>query len=240
VLLERAAIVRRRIRVTEVVPKDYALFIVIFIGFMMTLYTWHGTQVAFDYFSSPDVILVGETAEGQPLQLSDWQEAMQWLREETDEDAVIAAWWDYGYWIEAIGNRTTLVDNATTNSTQIAWVGAALMSPPENATDIFKMLGADYVLVHFTGAVGGTGGDEGKWIWMVRIAEQQLFNETKIREVDYWDEETGTPKDPYYDSLIYQLLYYQFFRAPKPVSSITSFQEVHTTQNWLVRIYQVN
>jgi dolichyl-diphosphooligosaccharide--protein glycosyltransferase len=240
VLLERAAIVRRRIRVTEIVPKDYALFIVIFIGFMMTLYTWHGTQVAFDYFSSPDVILVGETAEGQPLQLSDWQEAMQWLREETDEDAVIAAWWDYGYWIEAIGNRTTLVDNATTNSTQIAWVGAALMSPPENATDIFKMLGADYVLVHFTGAVGGTGGDEGKWIWMVRIAEQQLFNETKIREVDYWDEETGTPKDPYYDSLIYQLLYYQFFRAPKPVSSITSFQEVHTTQNWLVRIYQVN
>ncbi len=240
VLLERAAIVRRRIRVTEVVPKDYAIFIVIFIGFMMTLYTWHGTQVAFDYFSSPDVILVGEGPQGQPVELHDWQEGMQFLIEETDEDAVIAAWWDYGYWIEAIGNRTTLVDNATTNSTQIAWVAAAFMSPPENATKIFKMLGADYVLVYFTGAVGGTGGDEGKWIWMVRIAEQNLFNETKIREVDYWDEETGTPKDPYYDSMIYQLLYYQFFRAPRPVSSISSFQEVHTTQNWLVRIYQVN
>ncbi|MFX1519041.1 MAG: STT3 domain-containing protein [Promethearchaeota archaeon] len=240
VLLERAAIVRRRGRVTEVVPKDYAVFMVIFIGFMMTLYTWHGTQVAFNYFSSPDVILVGETSSGQPLQLHDWQEAMQWLREETDEDAVIAAWWDYGYWIEAIGNRTTLVDNATTNSTQIAWVGAALMSTPENATKIFKMLGADYVLVHFTGAVGGTGGDEGKWTWMTKIAEQQLFNETKIKYSDYYDEETGTPKDPYYDSLLYQLLYYQFPQAPRPVSGITSFQEVHKTQNWLVRIYQVN
>ncbi len=240
VILERAAIVRRRIRVTEIVPKDYAIFIVIFVGFMLTLYTWHGTQVAFDYLSSPDLILVGQGPQGQPVELHDWQESMQWLREETAEDSVIAAWWDYGYWIESIGNRTTLVDNATTNSTQIAWVAAAFMSSPENATKIFKMLGADYVLVHFTGAVGGTSGDEGKWIWMVRIAEQKLFNETKIREVDYWDEETGTPKDPYYDSLIYQLLYYQFFRAPRPVSSITSFQEVHTTQNWLVRIYQVN
>ncbi len=75
---------------------------------------------------------------------------------------------------------------------------------------------------------------------MVRIAEQNLFNETKIREVDYWDEESGTPKDPYYDSLLYQLLYYNFFRAPRPVSGITSFQEAHTTQNWLVRIYKVN
>jgi len=240
VLLERAAIVRRRIRVTEVVPKDYAIFVLIFIGFIMTLYTWHGTQVAFDYFSSPDVILVGEAQGGQPVELHDWQESMQWLREETDSNAVIAAWWDYGYWIEAIGNRTTIVDNATTNSTQIAWIAAAFMSHPENGTEIFKMLGADYVLVHFTGAVGGTGGDEGKWIWMVRIAEQNLFNETKIREVDYWDEESGTPKDPYYDSLLYQLLYYNFYQAPRPVSGITSFQEAHTTQNWLVRIYQVN
>ena len=38
---------------------------------------------------------------------------MQWLRENTPKDAVIASWWDYGYWISTLGERKTLADNAT-------------------------------------------------------------------------------------------------------------------------------
>ena len=36
---------------------------------------------------------------------NDWPDAMQWLRENTPEDAVIASWWDYGYWISTLGER---------------------------------------------------------------------------------------------------------------------------------------
>jgi len=39
-----------------------------------------------------------------------WYKAMTWIRENTEENAVIISWWDYGYWIQAIGMRTTVVD----------------------------------------------------------------------------------------------------------------------------------
>lgn len=39
-----------------------------------------------------------------------WQKAMQWVRDETPTDAVFSHWWDYGYWVQSIGNRATSVD----------------------------------------------------------------------------------------------------------------------------------
>ena len=33
------------------------------------------------------------------ISTNDWYDAMEWLKENTSEDAVIASWWDYGYWI---------------------------------------------------------------------------------------------------------------------------------------------
>ena len=39
-----------------------------------------------------------------------WQRAMAWVRENTPEDAVFGHWWDYGYWLQSIGNRATMLD----------------------------------------------------------------------------------------------------------------------------------
>ena len=39
-----------------------------------------------------------------------WQKAMSWVRENVPEDAVFAHWWDYGYWIQSIGERATVLD----------------------------------------------------------------------------------------------------------------------------------
>jgi len=39
-----------------------------------------------------------------------WQKAMEWVREETPENAVFGHWWDYGYWLQSIGNRATVLD----------------------------------------------------------------------------------------------------------------------------------
>ena len=41
---------------------------------------------------------------------SQWQTSMKWVRENTDEDAVFAHWWDYGYWVQTGGERATLTD----------------------------------------------------------------------------------------------------------------------------------
>ncbi len=39
-----------------------------------------------------------------------WQKAMDWTRNETPKDAVFGHWWDYGYWVQSIGNRATVLD----------------------------------------------------------------------------------------------------------------------------------
>jgi len=39
-----------------------------------------------------------------------WQKAMDWVRKETPENAVFGHWWDYGYWLQSIGNRATVLD----------------------------------------------------------------------------------------------------------------------------------
>jgi len=39
-----------------------------------------------------------------------WQKAMFWVRENVPEDAVFGHWWDYGYWIQSIGERATILD----------------------------------------------------------------------------------------------------------------------------------
>jgi len=67
------------------------------------------------------------------ISTNDWSDAMQWLRENTSEDAVIASWWDYGYWISTLAERKTLVDNSTLLDWQIRKLASMYMSTPEDA-----------------------------------------------------------------------------------------------------------
>lgn len=39
-----------------------------------------------------------------------WQESMSWVRENTPQNAVFAHWWDYGYWVQTMGERATVLD----------------------------------------------------------------------------------------------------------------------------------
>ena len=56
-----------------------------------------------------------------------------WMKQNTPQDAKILSWWDYGYWIAGMGNRTTYVDNFTCNMTHIAKVGMVLASSESEA-----------------------------------------------------------------------------------------------------------
>ena len=67
------------------------------------------------------------------ISTNDWPDAMQWVKENTAEDAVIAAWWDYGYWISTLGERKTLADNATLIDWQIRKISSTFFSTPDNA-----------------------------------------------------------------------------------------------------------
>jgi asparagine N-glycosylation enzyme membrane subunit Stt3 len=114
--------------------------------------------------------------------IRDWLDALTWIRENLppspekpgEPGTVIASWWDYGYWITTIANRTTLADNGTWNSTQIKQIGLMFMS---NETEALKILGrynVTHVVVFTTFDTNGAfrsslGGDDGKWQWMAKI-----------------------------------------------------------------------
>ena len=104
--------------------------------------------------SNPSIILKGQTREGNVIKVDDYREAYWWLRDNTPEDARIMAWWDYGYQITGIANRTTIADGNTWNHEHIALLGKALTGSVEEGYQIARHL-ADYVLIW-----GGGGGDD--------------------------------------------------------------------------------
>ncbi|MDP3881836.1 MAG: STT3 domain-containing protein [Nanoarchaeota archaeon] len=39
-----------------------------------------------------------------------WQQAMDWVRDNTPQGSVFGHWWDYGYWVQTMGERATVLD----------------------------------------------------------------------------------------------------------------------------------
>lgn len=117
--------------------------------------------------------------------LPDWEQALTWMREGLPNSAVVAAWWDYGYWITVGGNKTSLADNGTLNTTQIAQIGRMFMSNETQALTILKQYHVTHVLVFSTISIAISTkqsifyGDEVKWYWMAEIAG---LNSTKLQD----------------------------------------------------------
>jgi dolichyl-diphosphooligosaccharide--protein glycosyltransferase len=94
-----------------------------FLIWFLTSYIYHSTYMAAEAYSSPSIILASRRNDGSRVIIDDFREAYYWLKMNTKKDAKILSWWDYGYQITGMGNRTVLVDNNTWNNTHIATVG---------------------------------------------------------------------------------------------------------------------
>ncbi len=76
-----------------------------------------------------------------------WQSALTFLRKETAEDAVVMSWWDYGYWILALGQRRPVVDNGFYgwDEERLRDIGLAYVTDdPSEVVKVMKRRGADY------------------------------------------------------------------------------------------------
>lgn len=126
------------------------LFMLFALGDNFSKYAW---KLSKD-LSNPTIIVKARLRDGTIIKLDDYREAYWWLRDNTPDDSRIMAWWDYGYQITSIANRTTLADGNTWNHEHIALLGKALTASEEEGYQIARHL-ADYVLVW-----GGGGGDD--------------------------------------------------------------------------------
>lgn len=231
-----------------------------FVMIVLSMFVVHCTWVTSNAYSSPSIVLASYNNDGSRMILDDFREAYYWLSQNTDDKARIMSWWDYGYQIAGMANRTTLVDNNTWNNSHIALVGLAMASEESKAYEIMQSLDVDYVLIIFGGVIGYSGDDINKFLWMVRIGEGEHPNE--IRESDYFTErgefrvDAGGSKT-LLNCLMYKLSYYRFgellidARAPPGYDrsrnveignkniKLEHLEEAYTTDHWLVRIYKV-
>jgi asparagine N-glycosylation enzyme membrane subunit Stt3 len=103
-----------------------------------------------------------------PSANAQWQDAMKWVRENTSEDSVFSHWWDYGYWVETLGERRTVADGGHFQSEfGNHRIGRYILTTPkpETAYSMFKTFNISYLLIDPTdlgkySAYSKIGGDE--------------------------------------------------------------------------------
>ena len=150
---------------------------------------------------------------------NDWIETLEWIKINTPENAVVAAWWDYGYWIQTLGERATLADNSTLYDSIIKNIAKMFLSSPDDSWSMLKEMNADYVVVFVAAKkVGDTsdgqplyvlngGGDESKMPWFVRISEMPYNNYVELDGVTptvyFWNETMLGKMIPYTPQLYY-------------------------------------
>ncbi|XP_060810499.1 dolichyl-diphosphooligosaccharide--protein glycosyltransferase subunit STT3A [Amyelois transitella] len=237
-----------------------AMFVVV-LGCLLTSYVFHCTWVTSEAYSSPSIVLSARAHDGARIIFDDFREAYTWLKMNTAEDAKVMSWWDYGYQITAMANRTVIVDNNTWNNTHISRVGQAMASTEDKAYEIMRELDVDYVLVIFGGLVGYSSDDINKFLWMVRIGGS-TDRGAHIKEADYYTSagEFRVDADGSHtllNCLMYKMSYYKFglvyTEGGRPPGfdrvrgaeignkdfNLDVLEEAYTTEHWLVRIYKV-
>ncbi|KAG6483075.1 hypothetical protein ZIOFF_059715 [Zingiber officinale] len=170
--------------VDQPLPFQHKGAIALLVGafYLLSRYAIHCTWVTSEAYSSPSIVLAARGAHGGRVIFDDYREAYYWLQQNTPPDAKVMSWWDYGYQITAMGNRTVIVDNNTWSNTHIATVGRAMSSYEHEAYEIMQSLDVDYVLVVFGGLTGYSSDDINKFLWMVRIGGGVF---PVIKEPDY-------------------------------------------------------
>jgi len=166
--------------------KNYSLkissILIIFILFTIPL-IYPTTSNWINTMDFPPTILNGGTSYPPS---NDWVETLEWIKDNTPEDSIIASWWDYGYWIATVAERTTLIDNATISTWQIEKVAKIFMSTPDEAWNLLTEWNVDYVVVYVAAQrldgdwngdslyVLNGGGDESKKSWFMRIGDVEF------------------------------------------------------------------
>jgi len=217
---ERFTISRRKRRATKQIGRELIAVAYAFIAITLMLNVMFSVNMAdMQYYFNHELTPRLTTSQGQQFLAHDYQEAYEFLRlnvapyQPGEKPPLVMSWWDYGYQIRVLGNCTTLVDNATINSTHIGIIGAMLIHNETSSIKIMKKYGVNYVFVLSPGTIGSQSNDISKSRWMMQIGEtygNATLYDLGITYENYYIEtaeegETRGFQPAFWDSVIYKL-----------------------------------
>lgn len=84
-----------------------------------------------------------------PIANDQWQEAMGWARNNTQPDNIFIHWWDYGYLVQTLANRTTVLDGGNANAYWNHMFGRYVLTTPNplTALSFLKSHEVSYLLI---------------------------------------------------------------------------------------------
>ena len=204
----------------------------------------------------PAMIVSAST--GVNYEIPDWMQALAWMRDNIPQDAIIGTWWDYGYWINVIANKSVVDDNSTSNSTQIALVAEAFLNNETIALRNFKAMNVSYVVVYEPFSIvsqdpllalppwqilGDFEKSSAMAVW-VNYNSSEYIRSVQLNlggQVINYPLPAG-PKAA--NCTLYQLLFYPFISGYKQLLNITiyppeHFQLIYISDNAWVMVYKV-
>ena len=178
------------------------LFFTILIGILLIPLLIPNGNI-YGYLDAPPVILNGGLQFDYASQ--DWILTLDWIKNNTPQDSVIAAWWDYGYWIQTLGERATITDNSTVNDQLIKNLAEIFYQKPNDAWKNLNDMGVDYFVIFVAAEpiaqidpnaeqfyVLGRGGDDAKNYWIMHIAgidrTKYLHSDNLTANQSFWNE----------------------------------------------------
>jgi len=203
--------------------------------------------------------MIVSSSTGYAAKIDDWLDALEWMRTNIPPESIVGCWWDYGYWINVVANKSVIADNSTSNGTQIKLIAEAFLNNETYALEVFRKMKVDYVVVYEPWIFVSTNpliglppwsviGDFEKSTAMMAIAGYNTSDYIKGVPLS-----TGTSTINYplpagpkaSETLLYQLLFYPFRDGYSSVLKLNitapqHFELVYHSNHWWVLIYKVN
>ena len=120
-----------------------------FFSYFMLAFAIIITSVLLYIMIIPNYQIASATAKNVSFAPSDdWMGALEWTRNNTGEDSLILAWWDYGYWIMREADRTAYANPMQDKIPCTNTARMFLSASDNNSVD------ADYIIIDYNTVMG--------------------------------------------------------------------------------------
>jgi dolichyl-phosphooligosaccharide-protein glycotransferase len=93
-------------------------------------------------FPSNLISAAQNTAKNEIPSMNDaWWNTLTKIKEQSNPDAIINSWWDFGHWFKYVGDRAVTFDGASQNTPIAHWIGLTLLTDDEDLSrGLLRML----------------------------------------------------------------------------------------------------